>query len=358
MFSSSSKTETQNPETQKRLYTKKNSASSDLSTNTEKIKFKTSFQKQKNLFAKQMFFEREIPSTLYQDIFQNNSTQELVKTRFASQPEHKHGKFSRLYQADVFEMLERLPDNFAQLVICDGPYGVTKKQWDKIDNIQEYNLKLIKSFARVLKEGGALYLFGKHNALDFIDYRPFLNLNSRIVWYQPSRLAQGRKGYTNNYDMVAYFTKGKASTFHLDNIRVPQLVELEHRLRCEKVPSVAQGKYGKTKFHPQGKNPGDVWGDVKQLTYRSRELLDRAYLNTIQKPQKLMERFILASSSPRDIVLEPFAGTATASFMAREHQREFIAIENDPFMIDVIERRLDIHAQKSFMGRLGTESVC
>jgi len=47
--------------------------------------------------------------------------------------------------------------------------------------------------------------------------------------------------------------------------------ELEHRLRCERVPSVANGKYGKTVFNPNGKNPGDVWGDIKQLTYKSKD---------------------------------------------------------------------------------------
>ncbi|PIR91173.1 hypothetical protein COU03_02855, partial [bacterium (Candidatus Gribaldobacteria) CG10_big_fil_rev_8_21_14_0_10_41_12] len=50
-----------------------------------------------------------------------------------------------------------------------------------------------------MKPGGALYLFGKANCLDFIDYRPCLNLNSRIIWYQPSRLAQGKKNYTKRW---------------------------------------------------------------------------------------------------------------------------------------------------------------
>ncbi len=68
--------------------------------------------------------------------------------------------------------------------------------------------------------------------------------------YQPSRLAQGRLNYTNNYDVVCYFTKGtRPHCYNLDDIRVAQLVELEHRLRCENVPSVRNGIYGKTKFN-------------------------------------------------------------------------------------------------------------
>ena len=52
--------------------------------------------------------------------------------------------------------------------------------------IQEYNLNLIKIFSSKLKTGGSLYLFGKSDCIDFIDYRPYLQLKRKIVWYQPS----------------------------------------------------------------------------------------------------------------------------------------------------------------------------
>jgi len=183
-------------------------------------------------------------------------------------------------------------------------------------------------FSEKLKEGGALYLFGKQNCIDFIDYRPYLNLKSRIIWYQPSRLAQGRISFTNNYDIICYFIKGnRPKTFNLEDIRVPQLVELEHRLRCEKVPSVTNGKYGKTKFNDKGKNPGDVWGDIKQLTYKSKELVSRDALNTIQKPERLIERIILASSNKGDVVLDPFCGVGTCPVVCKKLNRNFIGFE-------------------------------
>ena len=240
----------------------------------------------------------------------------------------------RIYQADAFDVFPQIDDASIDLVVCDGPYGVTTNQWDRIDNIQEYNLELIRIFSRKLKEGGGLYLFGKPNCIDFIDYRPFLNLRSRIIWYQPSRLAQGRYKYTNNYDIICYFIKGdKPKTFDLDAIRVPQLVELSHRLRCERVPSVRNGKYGKTKFNECGKNPGDVWGDVKQLTYKSKELVSRRVLNTIQKPERLIERLVSASSSEGDLILDPFAGVGTCPVVCKRLKRHFIGIEwNEDFV--------------------------
>lgn len=249
-------------------------------------------------------------------------------------------EINKIHQGNCFDLVNKIDDESIDLIVCDGPYGITQNNWDKVGGIQEYNLNLIKLFSRILKKGGALYLFGKANCIDFIDYRPYLNLNSKIIWYQPSRLAQGRTNYTNNYDLIAYFSKGKAKTFDLDNIRIPQLVELEHRKRCENVPSVINGKFYKTKFNENGKNPGDVWGDIKQLTYKSKELLDRNFLNTIQKPIKLIERMVKASSKEGDLILDPFIGTGTTALVCKNLKRNFIGFEIDPNLVETCNNRL------------------
>src|SRR5260221_4540838 len=231
---------------------------------------------------------------------------------------------NRVYHGDALELLHDVPNESVNLIVCDGPYGVTTNSWDRVGNIQQFNLELIKHLSLKLMDGGALYLFGKPDCIDFIDYRPYLTLRSKIIWYQPSRLAQGRINFTSYYDISCYFIKGtRPATFNLDDIRVPQLVELEHRLRCERVPSVTNGQYGKTKFNDNGKNPGDVWGDIKQLTYKSKELVAREVLNTIQKPLRLMEHLVLASSNPGDLVLDPFCGVGTALVACKKHRRQY-----------------------------------
>ncbi len=247
----------------------------------------------------------------------------------------------RVHCADAFDFMDGLPDGQIDLIVCDGPYGVTAHAWDRVGgDIQTFNLKLLRIFQRLLRPGGTAYLFGKPDCVDFIDYRQYLDLQAKIVWYQPSRLSQGRRSYTNNYDIICYFSKGKPTTFNLDEIRVPQLVELEHRKRCENVPSVKNGKYGKTAFNKVGKNPGDVWGDIKQLTYRSRELLSRDLLNTIQKPERLMNRLVSASSCRGHIVLDPFCGSGTVPVVCKQLGRQFLACEMNTEYVERANDRL------------------
>ncbi len=251
-------------------------------------------------------------------------------------------EINKIHQGDSLNLLNQIDNNTIDLIICDGPYGVTANDWDNISNIQEYNLELIRIFSNKLKYGGSLYLFGKQNCIDFIDYRPYLTLKSKIIWFQPSRLSQGRISYTNNYDIICYFIKGyKPKTFNLDSIRVSQIVELDHRIRCENVPSVVYGKYGNTKFNTQGKNPGDVWGDIKQLTYKSKELINRSTLNTIQKPEKLIERLVKASSNENDLVLDPFVGVGTCPLICYKLGRHYIGMEYNQEYIDISNNRIE-----------------
>jgi len=251
-------------------------------------------------------------------------------------------ELNEIYHGDTFELVHEINDKSIDLIVCDGPYAVTNKKWDKIKNIQKFNLEIIKIFSNKLKNGGALYLFGKANCIDFIDYRPYLNLRSKIIWHQPSRLAQGRINYTNNYDVICYFIKGeKPLVFNLDDIRVPQMVSAEHQKRCERVPSVVGGKFSKTKFNKDGKNPGDVWGDIKQLTYNSKELISKDGLNTIQKPLKLIERIVKASSVEKDVVFDPFVGFGTCPVVCKKLNRNFIGMEKSEKNCKIAKKRVN-----------------
>jgi len=246
---------------------------------------------------------------------------------------------NKVIKDNFFTAVTDIDNNSIDLVVCDGPYNAVNcsEDWDNIDNIQKYNENLLKIFTEKLKIGGSLYLFGKHDAIDFIDYTKYLQLNNRIIWVIESRLRQSKTRYTNNYDIIFFFSKGEPTTFNLDDIRIPQ--STMYKSSVESVPSVKNGKYGKTKYNPKGKNPGDVWQDIKALTYKSNELIDQK-LHTIQKPEELIERIILASSNEGDFILDSFAGTGTVSAVAKKLKRNFIAIENDEEMYYISNNRI------------------
>jgi len=255
---------------------------------------------------------------------------------------------NKVHLGNCFDLFPHIEKGSVSLIVCDGPYGVTNHEWDKISNIQDYNLKLIKEFSRILKPGGTAYLFGKSNGIHFIDYTPYLKYEDTIVWSQMSRLSQGRKKLTNNYDAIFYFSKeGGEKTFNLDDIRVPQMVSKEQRARVENVPSVVNGKYGKTKYNENGKNPGNVWSHIKQLTYKSKELIGKEFLNTIQKPEELIKLLVKASSNSGDLVLDPFSGVGTTFSVCKQLDRDFIGFEINPKYVEVTNERIEKLSQSA-----------
>lgn len=62
-------------------------------------------------------------------------------------------QIDRLHRGDAFDLIPGIEDGSLDLVVCDGPYGVTANEWDRIGSIQEFNLRLIRIFAAKLKEG-------------------------------------------------------------------------------------------------------------------------------------------------------------------------------------------------------------
>lgn len=81
-------------------------------------------------------------------------------------------------------------------------------------------------------------------------------------------------------------------------------------------------------------------GDIKQLTYKSKELVSRELLNTIQKPIKLIERIIKASSKEGDLILDPFAGVGTTFVVCKELKRNFIGFEINSHYVEVCNKRI------------------
>ena len=61
-----------------------------------------------------------------------------------------------------------------------------------------------------------------------------------------------------------------------------------------------------------------------------------------QKPISLLERIIKASSNMGDLILDPFSGTFTTSFVAKELYRKSIGIEIEEEYIKIGLRRLGI----------------
>jgi len=225
---------------------------------------------------------------------------------------------------DARSLFHTIPNNSIDLIIADPPYNLGKNYGNNhdlkaFDDYLRFSRTWLAEAVRVLNNQGTLYLF---MGVRFISYlydilarEEALYFNSWICWHYTQGM--GRKiGFSPRHDDILMFNKSKTYTFNLDAVRVPQ-------------------KYYRSRNNMRGANPGDVW-EFSHVHYCNENRQD----HPTQKPEGLIERMVLASSNPGDIVLDPFAGSGTTLRVCQQLKRTCIGFELNPDYVTIIKKRL------------------
>jgi adenine-specific DNA-methyltransferase len=249
-----------------------------------------------------------------------------------------------LHLGETLDLLRQLPDGSAQLVITSPPYNLAKEyEKDRKRTTDEYvaeQTTVIDECVRVLRPGGSLcWEVGNHVVdgrilpLDIPLYPVFarhaeLALRNRIVWHFEHGLHCSRR-FSGRYEVILWFTKGDEYVFDVDPLRVPQKYPGK---RAWKGP-----KAGQYTGHPLGKNPGDVWifPNVKSNHVEKTS-------HPCQFPVELVERFVLATTVPGDLVLDPYLGVGSTACAAVMHDRRAAGAEIVAEYVQIARHRIQL----------------
>ena len=77
----------------------------------------------------------------------------------------------------------------------------------------------------------------------------------------------------------------------------------------------------------------DIWRDI--------DFYKEKRVHSTQKPLKLIQRLILASSNEGDLVLDPFAGSGSTAIASLQLKRDFITIEADKDYYNEVLKRIE-----------------
>ncbi len=243
-----------------------------------------------------------------------------------------------IYHADALEVLERIPDESVDLIFVDPPYNIGKNfagrkdKWKTDVDYLEWCYKWINLCIRKLKPHGAFYVMTSTQFMPYFDLyiRKSLTILSRIVWAYDSSGVQARNYFGSMYEPILYCVKDKANyTFNSEDIMVEAKTGAKRKLI----------DYRKNPPQPYKteKVPGNVW-DFARVRYR----MDEYENHPTQKPISLLERIIKASSNEGDVVLDPFCGTFTTGYVAKQLGRGFIGIEIQEDYFKIGLRRLGL----------------
>lgn len=231
----------------------------------------------------------------------------------------------RLLQGDVVEQLRGLPDNHFDLVCIDPPYNMDKAGWDSFGSGKDFAAwarPWLKECQRVLKDSGAIYVFGINRMLSHLQHEmDGLGLHYRnwITW----DTIQGAGGglWVNRTEAILYYSK-TADTF--EDADAVKLERHEENVREYK---------GREYFF---KNPSNIW----RFPCVDDKHPDRTEHPT-QKPTELIERIVRASSPAGGKVLDCFMGSGTTGVACMRARRHATGIDQSAQYIAIAQARFD-----------------
>ena len=263
-------------------------------------------------------------------------------------------KLNTIYLADNLDFLRELKSEFIDLIYIDPPFfsGVDYKEFsDQWASIEEYlnfmRLRIIEMH-RTLKKSGSFYCHCDASAV--FDLKPLCDeifgdtlFRREIIWNvgSVSGFKSQVKGWVRQHSTILYYTKSNEFTFNKQYI--PYKKEYINKMFRYKD---AEGRlYRKRRGGRQylderpGNLVGDVWNDIYSYQTRTRS---KEYLGyPTQKPEKLLQRIILASSNKGDLVADFFCGTGTTLKVAMTHGRDWIGVDNNEKAIELCRKRLN-----------------
>lgn len=224
---------------------------------------------------------------------------------------------NEIVHGDCIAVMRDLKRESIDLVFADPPFNIDYKYdvyKDRLhdDDYLDWSERWMKEAIRVLKPNGAFWLaIGDKYAAELKVFAArVLRLTCRnwVIWYYTFGTYCQRK-FGRDHTHLLYFIKDpKNFTFNSNDIRIP---------------SARQTTYNDKRADSKGRVPGDVWMVPRVCgTFKERQ-----GFHGCQMPEEILERIIKACSNERDMVLDPFAGSATTLVVAKKLNRQFVGIE-------------------------------
>lgn len=272
----------------------------------------------------------------------NDGEIENLKNRLVKLENIKEtGILNKTLNGDLFSMIDYVPDEFADLIIIDPPYNLTKdfngfkfksRSQEKFDDYLE---SWFPKVCKKLKKNGSLYMCGDWRCTSSLQrvIEKELTILNRITWQREK--GRGAKNNWKNGMEDIWFAVKNEKDYYFD-------VEAVKMKRQVIAPYKENGNPKDWKQEDEGNfritYPSNFWDDISIPFWSMPENTD----HPTQKPEKLYAKLILASSKKGDVVFDPFLGSGTSSVVAKKLGRNYCGIELNEEYCLLCEKRLQM----------------
>ena len=237
---------------------------------------------------------------------------------------------------ECVQLLETLPDRSVDLIFADPPYNLQLKNelwrpnltrvdgvddaWDQFASFADYDAfsrAWLASCRRVLKPSGTLWVIGTYHNIHrlgaILQELDFWILND-IAWIKTNPMPNFHGvRFANAHETLIWAQKERGAKYTFNYATLKALND-DLQMRSD-------------------------WY-LPRCTGPERLRVNGEKAHATQKPEALLQRVILASSNPGDVILDPFFGTGTTGVAAKRLLRHWIGIERNPDYAAMAQERI------------------
>lgn len=244
----------------------------------------------------------------------------------------------RIIKGDCIDSLKKIPAKSVDMIFADPPYNMQLQgdlhrpdcskvdavddHWDQFESLEVYEqftCEWLEAARAALKDDGTIWVIGSYHNIYVLgaamQKMGFWVLND-VVWNKSNPMPNfNGTRFTNAHETLIWASTGPKGKYSFN--------------------------YQTMKEINGGTQMRSVW-NIPLCTGHERlrdENGDK--LHSTQKPEELLERVILSSTKPGDVVLDPFFGTGTTGAVAKRLRRRWIGLEREESYIKGAQKRID-----------------
>ncbi len=232
---------------------------------------------------------------------------------------------------DSIHMMRMLPPASVHCVFADPPYNLqlrgelrrpddslvdgVDEDWDRFTDYAAYDAftrEWLTEVRRVLRKDGTIWVIGSYHNIfrigAILQDLGFWILND-VIWRKANPMPNFRgRRFTNAHETMIWAARGQDSR-HRFNYQAMKALNDDVQMRSDWFLPLCTGAERLRNQHGLKLHP-------------------------TQKPESLLHRVMLASTSPGEIILDPFLGSGTTAVVAKRLHRHFIGIERHPAYVE------------------------
>ena len=167
------------------------------------------------------------------------------------------------------------------------------------------------------------------------------NFRNQLIWsYQTG--GRSKRYFSRKHDAILFYAKSDRHYFDITQVPVAKRGSRDNHLKRHvdehgrSYRSIQSGGKKYIYYDDEPVYPDDVWADVSQMQQKDPQRT--GYPG--QKPQALLDRMLLSTTKPGDLVMDLCCGSGTTLASAAAHGRHFVGIDKSRVAFAVCRKRL------------------